>query len=253
MSITAPYGREGGLYRRLRDACAADWRAYTWHPFVQGLADGTLPLTAFKRYLVQDYLFLVQFARAFALAAYKAESFAAFREKSEAIQALLHEMTLHLAYCAEWGIPEHAILAEAEAQETVAYTRWVLDRGIAGDILDLEVALAPCTIGYGEIALTIEASPTRSRDDNPYESWIAMYSGEEYQALARASAARLDALGESHGGTARFASLTADFAKAARLEADFWQMGLRAWDDRRAQAPSAPSTGGLNPMPGRDA
>jgi thiaminase/transcriptional activator TenA len=55
-----------------------------------------------------------------------------------------------------------------------------------------------------------------------------MYAGEEYQALARASAARLDALGESHGGTARFASLAADFANAARLEAAFWQMGLDA-------------------------
>lgn len=222
-----PYGAEGGLYRRLRDASAAAWRAYTWHPFVQGLADGSLPLPAFRRYLVQDYLFLVQFARAFALAAYKAESPAAFRAKIEATGALLHEMTMHVGYCAEWGIGEAAILAEPEAAETVAYTRWVLDRGIAGDILDLEVALAPCTVGYGEIALLIEASPTRRRGGNPYESWIAMYAGAEYQSLARASAARLDALGESHGGAARFAALAADFAKAARLEADFWQMGLR--------------------------
>ncbi|WP_308116440.1 TenA family protein [Falsiroseomonas oryziterrae] len=225
--MDSEYGAPGGLFRRLKQACAAEWRAYTWHPFVQGIADGTLPLTAFKRYLVQDYLFLVQFVRAQALAAYKAESLDAFREKSGAIGALLHEMTLHVGYCAEWGLSEQAVLNEPEAAETVAYTRWVLDRGMAGDILDLEVALAPCTVGYGEIALMIEASPTRSRDDNPYESWIAMYAGAEYQALARGAAARLDALGESHGGAARFASLSADFAKAARLEAEFWQMGLR--------------------------
>lgn len=222
------YGRASGLYLRLRDGAADAWRAYTWHPFVQGLADGSLPEAAFRRYLVQDYLFLVQFSRAFALAAYKAESFPAFRAKIEAVSALLHETTMHIAYCAEWGISEAAILAEPEAAETVAYTRWVLDRGIAGDILDLEVALAPCTIGYGEIARLIEASPTRRRDGNPYESWIAMYASAEYQALAVASAARLDALGESHGGLARLPALTADFAKAARLEADFWQMGLRA-------------------------
>jgi thiaminase/transcriptional activator TenA len=223
-----PYGAEGGLFRRLRDAEGAAWRAYTWHPFVQGLADGSLPMAAFRRYLVQDYLFLVQFTRAYALAAYKAESLPAFREKVGAIAALLHEMTLHIGYCAEWGIPEAEILAEAEAPETVAYTRWVLDRGIAGDILDLEVALAPCTVGYGEIALLIEASPTRRRQGNPYESWIGMYAGEAYQALARGSAARLDALGQSHGGAARFPGLARDFAKAARLEADFWAMGLRA-------------------------
>lgn len=222
------YGHETGLFRRLKAACAAEWQAYTWHLFVQGIADGSLPLPAFRRYLVQDYLFLVQFTRAHALAAYKAESLAAFRDKAAAIGALLHEMTLHVGYCAEWGIPEAAILVEPEAAETVAYTRWVLDRGVAGDILDLEVALAPCTVGYGEIALAIQASPTRRRDGNPYEGWIAMYAGAEYQALARGAAARLDALGESHGGAARFAGLAADFAKAARLEAAFWQMGLRA-------------------------
>jgi len=221
------YGVEGGLFRQLRHEAASEWRAYTWHPFVQGLADGTLPAAAFRRYLVQDYLFLVQFARAFALAAYKAESFAAFRDKIGAVSGLLHETTMHLGYCAEWGIAEDAVLAEPEASETVAYTRWVLDRGIAGDILDLEVALAPCTIGYGEIARLIEASPTRSRAANPYESWIAMYAGAEYQALAAAAAARLDALGVSHGGAARLPALAADFAKAARLEADFWAMGLR--------------------------
>ena len=223
-----PYGSEGGLFRRLKQACAAEWQAYTWHPFVQGIADGSLPLSAFRRYLLQDYLFLVQFVRAYALAAYKAESLPAFRDKAGAIGALLHEMTLHVGYCADWGIAEAQILAEPEAAETVAYTRWVLDRGIAGDILDLEVALAPCTVGYGEIALAIEASASRKRTGNPYESWIAMYAGAEYQALARGSAARLDALGESHGGVARFTSLAADFAKAARLEADFWAMGLRA-------------------------
>ena len=222
------YGAEGGLYRRLRAAGALSWQAYTWHPFVQGLADGSLPPAAFRRYLVQDYLFLVQFARAFALAAYKAESFPAFRGKIEAVSGLLHETTMHLGYCAEWGIPEAAILAEPEAAETVAYTRWVLDRGVAGDILDLEVALAPCTVGYGEIALLIEASPTRNRANNPYESWIAMYASAEYQALAAGAATRLDALGESHGGVARLPALAADFTKAAQLEAAFWAMGLRA-------------------------
>ena len=74
----------------------------------------------------------------------------------------------------------------------------------------------------------VEASPARRRAGNPYESWIAMYAGGDYQALARGAAARLDALGVSHGGDARFAALAADFAKAARLEAAFWQMGLDA-------------------------
>ncbi|MBV1799828.1 TenA family protein [Siccirubricoccus sp. G192] len=222
------FGAEGGLYRRLRAACAEDWRAYTWHPFVQGLSEGTLPLAAFRRYLIQDYLFLIHFARAKALAVFKAESIEAMREKTAAIGAILSETLMHLRYCAEWGIPEAEVRGTPEASETVAYTRYVIDRGLAGDILDLEVALAPCTVGYGEVALRILADPRRRLAENPYETWIATYADPGYQAMARAAAARIDALGLSHGGEARFASLSATFAEAARLEARFWQQGLDA-------------------------
>jgi thiaminase (transcriptional activator TenA) len=222
----AEYGREGGLYRRLRDAAAAEWSGYTWHPFVQRLSAGTLPLPAFRHYLVQDYLFLIHFARAKAMAVLKAESLAAMREKAAAVQSILDETSLHLKYCAEWGLSEADVVATPETAETVSYTRWVLDRGLAGDILDLEVALAPCTVGYGEVALRIMADPARMVAGNPYQSWIEMYASADYQALARGAAARLDALGESHGGAARFASLARHFAEAARLEQRFWEQGL---------------------------
>ena len=226
MTEFSPYGARDGLFHRLRTAAA--WEAYCWHPFVQQLAEGTLPLAAFKRYLVQDWLFLTHFARAKALAAFKAESLAAMRSKASSLNALLSEMQLHLTYCAEWGLSEADVLAEPEAAETVAYTRWVLDRGVAGDILDLEVALAPCTIGYGEIARRIQAHPGLKREGNPYADWIATYASPGYQALAQAAAERLDTLGVTHGGEARFPMLSATFSEAARLECAFWQMGLNA-------------------------
>jgi len=220
------FGAPGGLFRRLRDAAGADWTGYTWHPFVRRLSDGTLPLAGFRHYLIQDYLFLIHFARAKALAVVKGESLAAMRDKAAAVLAILDETKLHLKYCAEWGLSEAEVVSVPETPETVSYTRWVLDRGLTGDILDLEIALAPCTVGYGEVALRILADPARKAEGNPYQSWIDTYADEGYQAMARAAAARIDALGVSHGGEARFARLAADFAEAARLEQRFWQQGL---------------------------
>ncbi|NKC31772.1 TenA family protein [Falsiroseomonas selenitidurans] len=222
------FGAEGGLFRRLRADCAADWQAYTWHDFVRQLSDGSLKLAAFQDFLIQDYLFLIQFARAKALAVFKAESLDSMREKAASIQAILAETTMHLTYCAEWGIPEATVRATAESAETVSYTRYVIDRGLAGDILDLEVALAPCTVGYGEVALRILADPARKVEGNPYQGWIEAYAAPGYQALARAAAARIDALGATHGGDARFPMLAATFGEAARLEQRFWQQGLDA-------------------------
>ncbi|MBU8538650.1 TenA family protein [Falsiroseomonas tokyonensis] len=228
MQAWEDFGAEGGLFRRLRADCAADWQAYTWHDFCRQLSAGTLPLAAFQDFLIQDYLFLIQFARAKALAVFKAESLEAMREKTASIQAILAETTMHLTYCAEWGIPEAKVRATPESAETVSYTRYVIDRGLAGDILDLEVALAPCTVGYAEVALRILADPARKVEGNPYQSWIEAYGSDGYQALARAAASRIDALGVSHGGEARFPMLAATFGEAARLEQRFWQQGLDA-------------------------
>ena len=220
------FGAEGGLFRRLRAAAADAWSGYTWHPFVQRLSDGSLPLPAFRTYLIQDYLFLLHFARAKALAVVKGESLAAMRDKAAAVLAILDETKLHLKYCAGWGLDEAAVIATPESAETVSYTRWVLDRGLFGDILDLEVALVPCTVGYGEVALRVLADPALQVQGNVYQSWIDTYGSDDYQAMARAAAQRIDALGESHGGEARFDRLAADFAAAARLEQRFWQQGL---------------------------
>ncbi len=222
------FGAEGGLFRRLRAAAAETWSGYTWHPFVRRLSDGSLPLPAFQTYLIQDYLFLIHFARAKALAVVKGESLAAMRDKAAAVLAILDETKLHLKYCAEWGLDESAVVATPESMETVSYTRWVMDRGLSGDILDLEVALVPCTVGYGEVALRVLADPARQVQGNAYQSWIDTYGSDGYQAMARAAALRIDALGVSHGGEARFAKLAADFAEAARLEQRFWQQGLDA-------------------------
>ncbi|MEQ8585293.1 MAG: thiaminase II [Thalassobaculaceae bacterium] len=215
---------------RLIDACPDAWRRYTEHPFVRGLADGTLPEAAFRHYLAQDYLFLIHFARAYALAVYKADDLADMRAAAGTVNALLDtEMSLHVQYCAGWGLTEAEMAAVPEDPACVAYTRYVLDRGMAGDVLDLHAALAPCVVGYGVIGARLAADPATKRGDgNPYDAWIAMYSGEEYLDVVRASVAQIDRLAAKRGGDARFDSLAATFAAATELEVDFWQMGLDA-------------------------
>ena len=227
-------GTDAGLFAALRDSAGDEWRRYVEHPFVRALADGTLPEVAFRHYLVQDYLFLIQFARAYGLAAYKADSLAGIREASDGLKAIIDvEMDLHRAYCAEWGIDEAALDAAEADGAVLAYTAYVLERGLAGDLLDLRVALAPCVIGYGEIGARLGAEPAARAPGNPYARWVGMYAGEDYQAFAAAEASALDALAARRGGHERFAGLATTFRTATRLEAAFWQAGLDAAGGRR--------------------
>ena len=216
-----------GLFPKLREACTELWSDYTNHTFVTQLGDASLPEAAFRHYLGQDYLFLIHFARAYALAVYKAETLSEIRDAAAGMSAIVDtEMALHVEYCADWGLDEAAMESLPEASATMAYTRYVLEKGAQGDLLDLYVALAPCVMGYGEIGACLATDPSTRRDGNPYVSWIEMYAGAEYQSVARAHGEMLDRLWHTRAGGARLASLSETFAQATQLEADFWQMGL---------------------------
>ena len=88
--------------------------------------------------------------------------------------------------------------------------------------------LAPCVVGYALIAAERIGDPATRLDGNRYREWLEMYAGSDYQSLAREAAAALDEQFARRGGEGRFASLAANFAAAARLDANFWQMGLEA-------------------------
>jgi thiaminase/transcriptional activator TenA len=110
----------------------------------------------------------------------------------------------------------------------LAYTRYVLDAGMRGDLLALKVALAPCVIGYAEIATRLAAQPGALAESNPYRVWIAEYAGDAYQDVAAKAQAHMEDLADRYATPAREAELIAVFKEATRLEADFWEMGWRA-------------------------
>jgi thiaminase/transcriptional activator TenA len=217
-----------GFFERLKTAAAAEWRAYTEHPFTDGLADGSLAEAAFRHYLVQDYLFLIEFARAYALAVYKSPTLADMREAATGLAAILDvEMDLHVKLCASWGLSPSDLEQAVPAAETLAYTRYVLDAGMRGDLLALKVALAPCVIGYAEIAARLAARPDAYAAINPYRVWIAEYAGGPYQEVAAKARAHLERLADRYVTPAREAELIVIFKEATRLEVDFWEMGWR--------------------------
>ncbi|MEQ5801496.1 thiaminase II [Halomonas sp. H10-9-1] len=217
----------GYRFSDLTAACHADWRAYIEHDFVRDLGNATLASDAFRHYLQQDYLFLIHFGRAYALAAYKSRDITELRHSLEGLKTIIDvELGLHIDYCRDWGISEADLAELPEARATMAYTRYVLDTGNRGDLLDLHVALAPCLVGYGVIADWLNSRPATLRGNaNPYDAWIAMYESEEFQAARRTEEAWLDArLAEVT--PRRFDELVQVFRDATRLEIDFWQMGL---------------------------
>ena len=220
----ADYGKGFELWR----ASTGDtWSAYVRHPFVESLGDGSLPRQAFLNYLKQDYVFLVNYSRAWALAVVKSRDMREMRAAAAAVDGLVNrEMTLHIETCAREGISEDDLLGLREAPQNLAYTRFVLEKGYSGDYLDLMAALTPCGMGYGEIGQRLAREATSC----VYREWIDTYASEAYQDGCRESGALIDAalerrLGPGYAGSPRWNELCHVFEMATRLEAGFWEIG----------------------------
>lgn len=224
---TPDYGKTFAVWR---EGAAGVWQDYTNHQFVAGLGDGTLPRKAFLHYLIQDYVFLVHFSRAWSLGVVKSETLEEMRVCAGTVDALVnHEMSLHVKTCAAEGIDEATLFNAAEDVENLAYTRYVLDAGLQGDFLDLMATLAPCVMGYGEIGLRLGQNKSA---DTPYTDWIETYADPEYQTVCATVGAMIDnavarRIGDL-GLSPRAGVLQDRFTKATALEVGFWQMGLNA-------------------------
>ena len=221
------YGAAFGLWR---ESAGDRWLAYTRHRFVDGLCDGSLPRPVYLAYLKQDYVFLVHFARAWALAVTKSGSLEEMKVCAASAHALVdREMQLHVETCAAEGISEEELFEVRETPQNMAYTRYILEAGYSGDFLDMLAVLAPCGMGYGEIGrrLAVEATSERYRD------WIDVYAGDECQENCRQVGALIDAafkarLGAGYVETPRWRELCRKFAVVTELEAGFWEMSFAA-------------------------
>jgi len=224
------------IFFRLRNSSKAIWEDYLQHPFVQSIGNGSLSEHSFKYYLVQDYLFLMQFSRAYALAAYKSETLEDMRSATAAMTNIIDfEMQLHIEYCSSWGLTLDDLSGTCEDLATTAYTRFVIECGHKGDLLDLMTALAPCVVGYAEIGRKLAESPTVDQKPNPFKSWIEMYSGEDYQKFAASAIQQLQTLFIKRGGPGRYNSLSSIFSQATRLEIKFWEMAWKQPEQTKAE------------------
>ncbi|MBL4767943.1 MAG: thiaminase II [Rhodobacteraceae bacterium] len=221
------YGTTFALWRK---GDPQSWQDYCHHAFVEGLRDGSLPNAAFLHYLVQDYVFLIHFARAWSLGVVKAETLDEMKVCAATVDALVnHEMALHVKTCAAAGIDEATLFDASEEFENLAYTRYVMDAGLQGDFLDLMAALAPCCFGYGEIGLRLAQSATA---DSPYQDWIKTYADPDYQSVMVTVGQMIDGaitrrLGDTPTQSPRWVQLQNRFTTATKLEIRFWDMGMR--------------------------
>jgi len=214
------YNNKKTLFYKLKSSCKQEWLEYTNHKFLTDLVNDKLPDKNFKKYLVQDYIFLQQFLKILSLSVYKSGSFEEINRSVNFIKGIDHEIKLHVSYCKKWNIPLKSLNNIKVEKANSAYTDHVLNVGKNGNNLDIFSCLSPCIIGYGEIGFNL--SKVKDWKKSKYKSWIKMYSSKEYQQVAKENINYLDILFKKNKNI-NTNKIIKNFKKSTILEKKFWQ------------------------------
>lgn len=199
-----------GLARALWAENADLARTALVHPFVRGLASGTLPSADFGAYVWQDAYFLEAFARAYATAAAKSPDRVGLVAFTRLQAGVIDELKLHSGYAERWGIDLARGSALGPTSDYVAF----LAEAARHDLGRICAAMTPCMRLYAYLGQ--ELARTAVGEGNPYEEWIASYSSPDFQDLAAELERLLDRYGADPG------PLHSTYRQAMQLEVAFF-------------------------------
>ena len=211
---------------RLHAAAWPIWEACHTHPFVRGMGDGSLDQEKFKWYLLQDYLYLFDYARVFAHGVIKARDPRLMRVFADNVDEILGgEMEIHRAYMTRMGITEDQVLEVQPALANLSYTHYMLAAAAGGSVTDIVAAILSCSWSYAEIGLRLAQIPGAA--DHPfYGEWVRGYASPDYQKVNDDLMALMNTLAQ--GCTeAEYRRLEEIFVNCSRYELGFWDM---AWE-----------------------
>lgn len=149
------------------------------HPFVQGIADGTLERKKFAYYVGQDAFFLAAFARAYSIAAAKAPDWEGFNVFHNLAGSVLEEIRLHETYATAWGVDLRSVEPEPATRR---YTDFLLATAWGSDVGVTTAAMSPCMSLYGFLGQQLSQGGV---PEHAYADWILTYSSPEFEQSAQ--------------------------------------------------------------------
>ena len=209
------------------------------HPFLRGVAAGTLPKDRFQFYLVQDSLYLGGFAEALEALAAKApreEWASTLRRHGE--DAVKVERQLHDSILASYGVNKEAMERAAMAPTTLAYRNHLLLATTRGSFAEGLSAVLPCYWIYWEVGKELKKKGSKNAD---YQRWIDQYSSPEYETAVQQVLEMMSAEEENLSAAERLRSVDL-FVLSARYEYMFWDMAWRLEQWPPTVSPPKPAT-----------
>lgn len=211
------------MIQRLLDATAEIWNAYNEHPFVLGIQNGTLPKEKFRFYIIQDYLYLEDYAKTFAVGVAKARSLQTANLFAKYIAVMNGELNVHTGYLARLGVTQAEIASTPRSLDNLSYTSYMLRVAYEEGEAEIMAAILACAYSYEIIAKKIMQNNPNAINDDFYGAWVKGYISETYAAENQILLRTLENMTELYT-EAQKQHIVDIFTACSRYELAFWEM-----------------------------
>ncbi|WP_144900936.1 thiaminase II [Halobellus captivus] len=218
------------------------WKAQFEHPFVRELAAGTLDESAFRTWLEQDYRYLLDYARTFAILGTKANGESTMGRCFEvATRVVGEEMDLHRSFAAEYGLSPEELAGARKTPTCEAYTNFLLRTARERPFPVGVAAVYPCGQGYLDVAAEMAA---RADGEHRYTPFIEKYTSDAFRESVAWMREVVDHCAETHPSLR--AEMESAFRRSAELEYAFWEMSYteERWPHEEDDADRSKRTAG---------
>ena len=218
------------ITEKLLDSVKEIWAGYHTHPFVKGIGDGSLDQKKFRHYMIQDYLYLIDYTKVFAVGVAKAKDLSVMKLFAASTHNILDgEMDIHRTYMERLGIS----LEEAETTPVSLDNRFLYFlyaagclRGRRGKVM---AAILSCALSYEAIAKQIVRKIQKQTN---IHSTVSGYPVMPVRVTTKKTERLIGMMNRLAADCtpAQEAHLIDIFTACSRYEAAFWDM---AWEMRR--------------------
>jgi thiaminase/transcriptional activator TenA len=210
---------------QLRSRAERIWRAIDAHPFLRELHAGTLPMNRFTYFILQDYVYLLDFAQVLCQGGAKSpdlETLELFCR--HALGAVEVERSFHASFGKTLGLSRRQLDAVAKGPITQAYIGHLQSVARGGSLGEVVAAVLPCYWIYGEIGRSLYKK--RPLKPKIYREWIEIYASETFWRPVREQIRLMDRLGAAANGREK-KLMTEHFILSSRYEFMFWEQAYR--------------------------
>ena len=203
------------------------WAAYNEHPFVLGIQNGTLDREKFRYYIIQDFLYLEEYAKVFALGNAKVKSPETIQLFSKYVTLLTEgEMDIHRGYMGKFAVSREELETTPRALDNLSYTSYMLRVAYEEGEAEILAAILSCAYSYEVITKTLLERNPAAVDHPFYGEWVKGYADPQYSDANILLLEMTDRLAQ-HYTEAQIRHLEEIFVACSRYELAFWEL---AWN-----------------------